>query len=96
MTSVFAGHKVTSLDELKEGGAKMMDPPLQMCKERDEPMKIYCFDCSCLICRDCTINVTININDHFGHNHKFIKKAAPAGPIGSRFIQTSAGPIGSV
>ena len=72
---VFAGHKVTSLDELKEGGAKeiiIKEPPLQMCIEHDEPMKIYCFDCSCLICRDCTINV----NDHFGHNHKF-KKAAP-------------------
>ena len=73
---VFVGHKITSLDELKEGGAKeiiIQEPPLQMCKEHDEPMKTYCFDCNCLICRDCTINIT----DHFGHNHKFIKKAAP-------------------
>ena len=73
---VFAGHKISSLDELKEGGAKeivIQEPPLQICKEHEEPMKIYCFDCSCLICRDCTINV----NDHFGHNHEFIKKAAP-------------------
>ena len=73
---VFASHKISSFDELKEGGAKetiIKEPPLQMCIEHDEPMKIYCFDCSCLICRDCTINV----NDHFGHNHKFIKKAAP-------------------
>ena len=73
---VFAGHKISSLDELKEGGTKeivVQEPPLQVCKEHEEPMKIYCFDCNCLICRDCTINIT----DHFGHNHKFIKKAAP-------------------
>ena len=71
---IFVGHKISSLDELKEGGAKeiiIQEPPLQICKEHDEPMKIYCFDCSCLICRDCTIKV------HFGHNHEFIKIAAP-------------------
>ena len=71
---VFAGHKISSLDELKEGGAKeiiIQESPLQICKEHKEPTKIYCFDCSCLICRDCTIKV------HFGHNHEFIKIAAP-------------------
>ena len=71
---VFAGHKISCLDELKDGGAKeivIQEPPLQRCKEHEEPTKIYCFDCSCLICRDCTIKV------HFGHNHEFIKIAAP-------------------
>ena len=70
---VFAGHKIASLDELKEGAKEIIveEPPLQVCKEHDEVMKIYCFDCNCLICRDCTIE------DHSGHNHKFVKKSAP-------------------
>ena len=71
---VFSGHKISSLDELKEGGAKeivVQEPPFQVCKEHEEPMKIYCFDCNCLVCRDGIVT------DHFGHNHKFIKKAAP-------------------
>ena len=70
---VFAGHKIVSLDELKEGVKEiiMEESPLQVCKEHDEAMKIYCFDCNCLICRDCTIE------DHSGHNHKFVKKSAP-------------------
>ena len=70
---VFAGHKIVSLDELKEGVKEiiMEESPLQVCKEHDEAMKIYCFDCNCLICRDCTIE------DHSGHNHKFVKKSTP-------------------
>ena len=74
MKKSFPGHKVVTLDELKEGGAKEIvkqESPLQTCKEHDESMKIYCFDCSSLICRDCTIK------DHKDHNHEFIKKAAP-------------------
>ena len=71
--SVFSGHKTVSLEELKDCGTREImieEAPLQMCSEHDEKMKIYCFDCSCLICRDCTIY------DHNGHNHKFTKKAA--------------------
>ena len=34
-------------------------------------MKIFCFDCNRLICRDCTVD------DHIGHNFKFLKKCAP-------------------
>ncbi len=70
---VFAGHKTVTLDELKEGGAKelMKEPPLQMCTNHDEPMKIYCFTCSCLICRDCTVI------DHVEHKYDFIKMSAP-------------------
>ncbi len=71
---VFAGHKTVTLDELKEGGAKEImkeEPSLQMCTNHDEPMKIYCFTCSCLICRDCTIK------DHSHHKHEFMKSAVP-------------------
>ena len=70
---VFAGHKIASLDELKEGIKEIIveESPLQVCKEHDEAMKIYCFDCNYLICRDCTIK------DHLGHSYEFIKKSAP-------------------
>ena len=71
---VFAGHKVVTLQELKEGGAKeisLKEAPPSMCKKHDEPMKIYCFDCSCLICRDCVIR------DHAGHKFEFAKLSAP-------------------
>ena len=71
---VFTGHKAISLDELKEGGSKdivLPENPLKMCEKHDEKVKVYCFDCNSLICRDCTIK------DHNGHNHEFIKEAAP-------------------
>ena len=71
---VFAGHKVVTLQELKEGGAKeipLKEAPPSMCKDHDEQLKIYCFDCSCLICRDCIIR------DHAGHKFEFVKKSAP-------------------
>ena len=70
---IFAGHEVLTLDELKEGGAKKIvaKPPPRMCQKHDEQKKIYCFDCDCLICRDCLLD------QHDGHNHGFIKQAAP-------------------
>ena len=74
MKKSFPGHKVVTLDELKKGGAKEIvtqESPLQTCTKHDQPMNIYCFDCSCLICRDCTIK------DHRDHNHEFIKVSAP-------------------
>ena len=70
---IFAGHKIASLDELKEGAKDivMEESPLQICKEHDEPMKMYCFDCNLLICHDCTIK------DHSGKNYEFVKECAP-------------------
>ena len=71
---VFAGHKVSSLEEIKEGGDKEIlteEPALSMCKLHKEPMKIYCFDCSCLICLGCSIK------DHLGHNYEFVTVAGP-------------------
>ena len=70
----FAGHKVVTLQELKEGGAKaipLKEAPPSMCKDHDEQLKIYCFDCNHLICRDCIIY------DHAGHNSEFVKQSAP-------------------
>ena len=71
---VFAGHKVVTLQELKEGGAKeipLKEAPPSMCKDHDEQLKIYCFDCSRLICRDCIVR------DHAAHKFEFVKKSAP-------------------
>ena len=70
---VFAGHEVLTLDELKEGGAKKIVamPPPRMCQKHDEQKKIYCFDCDCLICRDCLLD------QHNGHKYGFIKQATP-------------------
>ena len=67
----FAGHKVATLEELKKGGAKhvpLKEAPPPKCPEHDKTMKIFCFDCKCLICRDCTLI------DHNGHSYNFLKK----------------------
>ena len=71
---VFAGHKLSTLEELKQGGAKAFHqeealPP--KCTTHDEAKKLYCYDCDQLICRDCVII------DHAGHKYEFVKTAAP-------------------
>ena len=69
---IFAGHIVTPLDKLKEGAKEIVigEDPVKMCKEHDEAMKIFCFDCNTLICRDCTVI------DHASHKYEFVKKYA--------------------
>ena len=54
----FAGHVVTTLDELREPGrAKeipLKRPPPPTCSIHDqEQMGLYCFDCNHLLCRSC-------------------------------------------
>ena len=69
----FAGHKVATLEELKMGGAKdvpLKEAPPPKCPDHGEPMKIFCFDCNSLICRDCTLI------DHNGHSYNFLNKCA--------------------
>ena len=71
---VFAGHEVSSLEDLKEGGARAIAaklPPPPTCKVHEEQAKIYCYDCKSLICRDCVVK------DHKEHEYEFVKKAAP-------------------
>ena len=70
----FAGHEVSSLEDLKEGGAReivAMLPPPPTCTVHEEQAKIYCYDCKSLICRDCVVK------DHKEHEYEFVKKAAP-------------------
>ena len=69
----FASHKVATLEELKKGGAKnvpLKEAPPPNCPEHDQIMEIFCFNCKCLICRDCTLI------DHNGHSYNFLKKCA--------------------
>ena len=72
---VFAGHKVSTLQELIEGGAKTIvmakSAPPQTCKVHQEQAKIYCYDCKTLVCQDCVVK------DHRDHEYEFVKKAAP-------------------
>ena len=72
---LFSEHKVVMIEELKKGGAKQIlinIAPPPKCKVHGEPVKIYCYECKHLICRDCVID------DHAGHKYEFVKKAAPA------------------
>lgn len=41
------------------------------CPEHDDPLKLFCFNCNRLICRDCTVL------KHAGHHFEFVKTAAP-------------------
>ena len=70
---VFEGHKVENLDDLKRGGVAhvpLKEALLPTCLEHDKMMKIFCFGCNHLICRDCTLI------DHNGHSYNFLKKCA--------------------
>ena len=70
----FATHKVSTLEDLKRGGAKdilVKEAPPPKCPEHDDQiMTLFCFDCNRLICRDCTVI------DHNGHKFNFLKKCA--------------------
>ena len=71
---VFVGHVVASLEDLKKGGAKnipLKEAPPPKCPDHNQLNTIFCFNCNCLICRDCTII------DHNGHNFNFLTKCAP-------------------
>ena len=72
--STFRGHVIVTLEQLKVGGAREVvasAAPPRKCPEHDEPLKVFCFTCNRLICRDCVID------GHFDHDHKFVRKAAP-------------------
>ena len=72
---VFKSHKITSMEQfcMLVGGSRKIpvpEAPLQ-CKVHDEVVKLYCYTCNQLICRDCVID------DHADHDREFVKKAAP-------------------
>ena len=70
----FKGHEITSMEQLRVGGARKIpapEAPSKKCEAHDEVVKLYCYTCSQLICRDCVID------DHADHDREFVKKAGP-------------------
>ena len=71
---MLSGHTVVSIEELRrnaEENLPIVQPEPMRCKEHQEQLKIYCFTCNQLICRDCTIL------DHKDHHFQFVSKCAP-------------------
>ena len=67
----FSGHTVVSIEELRrnaEENLPIVQPEPMRCREHQEQLKIYCFMCNELICRDCTIL------DHKDHHFQFVSK----------------------
>ena len=72
--TILRGHVIVTLEQLKVGGARDVvasEAPPRKCPEHDEPLKVFCFTCNRLICRDCIVD------GHTDHDHKFVRKAAP-------------------
>ena len=70
----FSGHIVVSIEELRrnaEENLPIVQPEPMRCKEHQEQLKIYCFTCNQLICRDCVLK------DHKDHDFEFTSKCAP-------------------
>ena len=58
---------------MKKGGIQnipVSDPSPGKCAEHDKNLKLLCFDCNRLICRDCTLF------EHCGHKFEFLTKCA--------------------
>ena len=74
---VYGGHpKTVPISEMREGAPIQLPirkAPTSACQEHEgELLKLYCFECEQLICRDCTLV------DHAGHKYKFVKSVADA------------------
>ena len=73
MKVAFDGHKIVSIDQLLKIKAEEFvpkNPAYSKCQVHGELLKIYCFDCNKLICRDCTVK------DHKDHDIEFNNVAA--------------------
>ena len=73
----YGGHPETvPISEMREGAMIQLPTnkaPTSTCQEHEgELLKLYCFECEQLICRDCTLV------DHVGHKYKFVKSVADA------------------
>ena len=76
---VFTGHKMVSLVELKQGSLihlpSKKTPTYSCSKHNGELKKLYCFTCSQLICRDCTL---VDHPKDGGHKYDFMNSVAIA------------------
>ena len=71
---VFSGHTIVSIEELKrnaEENLPIIQPEPMRCKEHQKRLKLFCFTCNQLICRDCVLKV------HKDHEFEFISQCAP-------------------
>ena len=71
---LLSSHEVVSLENLKQGRTRELatkEPPTKKCDVHEEPLIIFCSDCNCLVCRDCTVTI------HRDHKFEFSKVAAP-------------------
>ena len=74
---VFHDHEIMSLDEVKKVGDKDLltkNPPLKICQVHQESLKMFCFSCNQLICRDCTITDHRDCKFEFNHIAAISKK----------------------
>ena len=73
MKAAFDGHKIVSIDQLLKIRAEELvpkNPAHSKCQVHGKSLKIFCFDCNKLICRDCTVK------DHKDHDIEFNNVAA--------------------
>ena len=73
LKAAFDSHKIVSIDQLLKIKAEELAPKNltpSKCEVHRELLKIFCFDCNKLICRDCTVK------DHSDHNIEFNNVAA--------------------
>ena len=73
MNAVFDGHKIVPIDQFQKIKAEELvpkNPKPSKCQVHGELLKIFCFDCNKLICRDCTVK------DHRDHDIEFNNVAA--------------------
>ena len=68
MKAAFDGHNIVSIDQLLKIKAEELvpkNPAHSKCQVHGKSLKIFCFDCNKLICRDCTVK------DHKDHDIEF-------------------------
>ncbi len=73
MTAVFEGHECVPIEQLQILQSEQLlpkHPEPKKCSVHKKKLKIFCFDCNKLICRDCTVK------DHRDHNIEFNNVAA--------------------
>ena len=67
----FSTHKVVSIESLRTASSfPVVEKEVHCSKHRDEKLKLYCYDCRKLVCRDCVLI------DHKDHMYKFVEEAA--------------------
>ena len=73
----FSAHEVISIDALRTAlisetfSLPVVTKKVKCSKHKDEEVKLYCYDCCKLVCRDCIVI------DHKDHVNKFVVEAAP-------------------